>query len=121
MSKKVIHQTFDDLDNTQIASGGETIEYSVNGVFYNIDLNTKNAKGFHKALDYYISHSTKVPRKAAKPAKRTPKSAPPKQQPEGADPTPATIRAWAAENGYTVSVKGRVAADVREAYLAANS
>jgi hypothetical protein len=34
---------------------------------------------------------------------------------------PAEIRAWAAENGYEVSARGRVPAEVRAAYEAANN
>ena len=34
------------------------------------------------------------------------------------DPTPAEMRAWAAVNGYDVSDRGRIPADVRAAYLA---
>jgi len=34
------------------------------------------------------------------------------------DPTPAEIRVWAALNGYEVSDRGRIPADVRAAYLA---
>lgn len=34
------------------------------------------------------------------------------------DPTPAEVRAWAVVNGYDVSDRGRIPADVRAAYLA---
>lgn len=33
--------------------------------------------------------------------------------------TPAEVREWAAANGYTVAVKGRLSKTVREAYTAA--
>lgn len=32
--------------------------------------------------------------------------------------TIAEVRAWAAENGYTVAVRGRIAATVKEAFTA---
>ena len=35
-------------------------------------------------------------------------------------PSAAEIRAWARENGYDVPERGRVSADVREAYAAAH-
>jgi hypothetical protein len=37
-----------------------------------------------------------------------------------AGPTPARIRSWAAQNGFTVSPKGRIPAEVREAYSVAS-
>lgn len=36
-------------------------------------------------------------------------------------PTPAQIRAWAKENGIEVGTRGRLSAEVREAYAAAHA
>ncbi|WP_275792879.1 histone-like nucleoid-structuring protein Lsr2 [Prescottella equi] len=110
MAQKVVVQLIDDLEGEPIDSGGETISFAVNGVEYSIDLNEKNATEFHRKMDYYIKYATRVGgRKAARPAKRTTNGANTQQ-----------IREWANANGYTVSARGRIAADILESYTAAH-
>jgi hypothetical protein len=71
MAKQIFFQLVDDLDDKEIPDGtGENITFSVNGNEYEIDLSDKNAKEFHRKLDYYIGYSTKVGgRKARKSTK----------------------------------------------------
>ena len=110
MAQKVVVQLIDDLDGDPIDIGGETISFAVNGVEYSVDLNDKNATEFHRKMDYYIKYATRVGgRKTARPAKQTSNGANTQQ-----------IREWANSNGYTVSARGRVAADIMEAYAAAH-
>src|SRR5690349_13151082 len=66
MAKKVYVQLVDDIDDKPIESGGEHIAFSVNGVDYEIDLSDKNAKEFHRKLNYYIDHSARVGGKRTK-------------------------------------------------------
>ena len=111
MAQKVVVELIDDLDGEPIDFGGETISFAVNGVEYTIDLNDKNATEFHRKLDYYIRHASKVggrqqPTRAAKPASGGPSS--------------QEIREWASSNGYAVSTRGRIAADIVKAYAAAH-
>lgn len=111
MAQKVIVELIDDLDDEPIDFGGETISFAVNGVEYTIDLNDKNATEFHRKLDYYIRHATKVGGRqtTARPAKPAADGASSQQ-----------IREWAAANGYSVSTRGRIAADIVKAYAAAH-
>lgn len=61
VAKQLITQLTDDIDGTAIDDGsGESIEFSVNGVAYAIDLKSKNAAEFHRKLDYYISHAERI-------------------------------------------------------------
>ncbi|WP_305093522.1 Lsr2 family protein [Prescottella sp. R16] len=108
MAEKVIVELIDDLDGEPIDVGGETISFAVNGVEYTIDLNDKNATEFHRKLDYYIRHAEKVGgrKRPAKPATDAPST--------------QVIREWAAGNGYAVSTRGRIAADIVKAYTAAH-
>lgn len=91
---------------------------SVNGVDYRIDLKDRNAKEFHRKLDYYIEHGERVGGRkrsahtsavidaavaAGKPAKRDPEQT-------------RAIREWANANGYEVSDRGRIPAVVVEAF-----
>ncbi len=111
MAKKVYVQLVDDLDDTPIESGGEHITYSVNGVSYEIDLSDKNANEFHRKLDYYIEHSARVG------GKRTKRNAPSATTglKRDANQTKA-IREWARSNGHTISARGRIPADVEQAF-----
>jgi hypothetical protein len=110
VAQKVIVELIDDLDGEPIDFGGETISFAVNGVEYTIDLNDKNATEFHRKMDYYIRHATKVGgRQAARVAK-----------PAADGPSIPEIREWATRNGYTVSTRGRIAADIVKAYAAAH-
>jgi hypothetical protein len=117
MAERVIRQVVDDIDGTDITDGGgETVEFSVRGATYRIDLSAQNLSKFDKALTPYIKAAEKVsgeerPRKASRKKKgggrsqsRTPLSA---------------IRTWANENGYSVSTRGRIPAEIVEAYEAA--
>lgn len=115
MAKKVYVQLVDDIDDKPIDSGGEHISYSVNGVSYEIDLSDKNAKEFHRKLDYYIEHSARVGGKRAKKAVGTTSTG----QKRDANQTKA-IREWAKSNGYTISARGRIPSDVENAFDAAH-
>ena len=114
MARKVYVQLVDDIDEKPIESGGEHITYSVNGVSYEIDLSDKNAKEFHRKLDYYIEHSTKVGGKRTKKS-----SAPTTGAKRDANQTKA-IREWAKANGHNISARGRIPAEVEQAVDAAH-
>jgi hypothetical protein len=113
MAKKVTVQLVDDLDGTPIPEGdGGTVVFSIDRRSYEIDLSDENQGKLRDALAPFIdagrvvSASSSAPR--ARSASRT----------NGHDL--GAVRAWARENGYTVSDRGRVPAVVLEAYEAAN-
>ncbi|QII06718.1 Lsr2 family protein [Rhodococcoides fascians A25f] len=114
MARKVYVQLVDDIDEKPIESGGEHITYSVNGVSYEIDLSDKNAKEFHRKLDYYIEHSTKVGGKRTKKSSASATGAK-----RDANQTKA-IREWAKANGHNISARGRIPAEVEQAFDAAH-
>ncbi|MFY2787059.1 Lsr2 family protein [Rhodococcus sp. KRD162] len=114
MARKVYVQLVDDIDEKPIESGGEHITYSVNGVSYEIDLSDKNAKEFHRKLDYYIEHSTKLGGKRTKKSGASAAGAK-----RDANQTKA-IREWAKANGHTISARGRIPAEVEQAFDAAH-
>jgi hypothetical protein len=122
VAKQVTIQLVDDIDGSVIDDdSGETIEFVVNGVEYSIDLKAKNANEFHKRLDYYIEHATRVGGRKRKPspaAASTPATAgtPAKRDPEQT----RAIRQWAFDQGYEISERGRIPATVEEAYNAAH-
>ncbi|OZC56284.1 Lsr2 family protein [Rhodococcus sp. RS1C4] len=124
MAKQVIYELIDDIDGTSIDEGqGESIEFSLDGVDYVIDLKNKNANEFRKKVEFYVDYATRVggrKRKAA-PAGAA-QSAPTVSAPTTKrDPAQTrAIRQWAADSGYEINDRGRIPAEIVEAYEAAN-
>ena len=113
MGRKVVVERIDDIDGTPIKNGkGETIPFSVDGVDYEIDLKVKNAREFHKTLDYYIEHATRV---GGRKRRSTPAVAPSQGRSQAKE-----IREWATSQGYELSTRGRIPAEIEEAYNAAH-
>lgn len=108
MAQKVRVLLIDDLDGSDAV---ETISFAVDGVTYEIDLNEKNAGDLRDAFAPWIGHARRSGgRRSA--GRRSSSSA--------RNGDTAAIREWARSNGYEVSDRGRVPAEIREAYTAAN-
>lgn len=111
MAKKVITLLTDDLDGSE---ADRTVEFSLDGVGYTIDLSEKNAGKLRKALDAYIAAGTRVSRGTATGrGGRGGFSAGPARSDREQN---RAIREWAVKNGYTVSERGRIPASVIAAY-----
>ncbi|RDI59614.1 histone-like nucleoid-structuring protein Lsr2 [Nocardia pseudobrasiliensis] len=106
MARKVVVELVDDFDGTSTAV--ETVLFALDGVEYEIDLSTLNSGKLRETLEQWTTHARKVGRNARAtkaPARPTTKSE-----------KTAEIRAWARKNGFTVSTRGRIQADVVAAY-----
>ena len=112
MAQRVNVVLVDDLDGTDAS---ETVNFALDGVDYEIDLSDEHASELRNALSLYVGHGRRTGGRR-KSAKRT--SATPSSSGDGA--SAADIRAWARENGWDVPERGRVSAEVREAYAAGN-
>jgi hypothetical protein len=96
----------DDLDG---GPADRTLQFSLDGSDYEIDLNTGNASAFRHQLAVFLNHARAVdPRRSFRPG-RTASSRQRSRQ----------IRAWAKEQGIPVSDRGRIPANVTERYYAA--
>lgn len=115
MARRIVHQLVDDLDGTVLEVGeGETVLFSLDGAAYEIDLTEHNARALRGALSPFISAGRKI-------SSRTPSTASDARVQRRSDQRDyAPIRAWAVENGFTLSERGRVPAAVLEAYDAAH-
>lgn len=115
MARKIVHQLIDDIDGTVLEVGsGETIYFALDGVAYEIDLTDDNAAALRDALSPYVAAGRSVSSSRGNSASSSNKRRRPGQQDYSA------IRAWAKDNGYQVSERGRVPASVVEAYEAAH-
>ena len=105
MAQKVTVELEDDLDG---GPADETVRFGLGGTDYEIDLSTKNANAFRAQLVPFIEHARKAGRGQRRPG-RTASS-------RGRS---SDIRAWAKDQGITVSDRGRIPASVAEQYEAA--
>lgn len=99
----------DDYDGSD---ADETVSFGLDGVEYEIDLSSKNAAELRESLAVWTAHARKTGgrrRRASSVAKSTESS------------SPSDIRAWAQSQGMEVSSRGRVSAEVREAYQRAHA
>jgi len=115
MARKIVHQLVDDIDGSLLEVGeGETVHFSLDGSAYEIDLTAAHAAELRAALAPYTSAGRRTQRSGGgRPVAAASKR--PNRNPET-----ASIRAWAGENGYKLSERGRIPADVIEAYRAAH-
>lgn len=87
----------------------ETISFALDGVSYEIDLSTKNADKMRKGLAQFIAASRRVGGRSAKGRGAA----------TGGKQETQAIRAWAKDQGLEINDRGRVSAQIREAYEAA--
>jgi len=115
MARRIVHQLVDDVDGTLLEVGeGETVHFSLNGTAYEIDLTTAHADELREAFAPYI----KAGRRAS--ASGAARSASPRRRSSRSGGDTAAIREWAKANGHKVSERGRISAEVVDAYNAAN-
>ena len=114
MAQKMQVLLIDDLDGGDAA---ETVSFALDGVGYEIDLNEGNAARLREALAPWVGHARKAGRTGAPQRPRGGGSG----SGGGAGGESAAVRAWARENGHTVSERGRIPSSVVEAYRAATS
>lgn len=101
----------DDIDGSPATA---TIEFTFDDNNYVIDLSEQHADEFNKALAPYIEHARRGPANKRKPRSSS-EAARAKRQKN------AEIRAWALENGVTVSKRGQLGQDTIAAYEAAHA
>lgn len=114
MARKIVHQLVDDLDGTVLEPGeGETVLFALDGKSYEIDLTADNAQALRDQFANYISAARRM-------SSGSSASASARGRRRNGQTDYAPIRAWAKENGFTVSERGRVPAAIIEAYEAAH-
>jgi hypothetical protein len=98
----------DDLDGD---AADETVAFDLDGKTYQIDLSETHAAQLRELLAPYVAAARRAG--SSPPARGRRTSATPRSVDRQ---DTATIREWAAANGFAVSTRGRIAAQVREAY-----
>ena len=97
------------LDGTDLGETANTLLIAFDGKDYTIDMFDENAETFRHAIAPYIETGRRVTGTRTKSTRTRSNSGNTK-----------AVREWARANGYDVSDRGRIPADVMDAYSAAN-
>lgn len=112
MAKKQITQLIDDLDGS-ILDDGTTVQFSLEGRAYEIDLSGGNAQKLRDAFEPYITAGRSVG--ASAPSVRRVGRGRAVSSRDLVD-----VRSWAQQNGFDINARGRISSAVLEAYDAAH-
>ncbi|MBW1598960.1 Lsr2 family protein [Streptomyces sp. JJ38] len=110
MAQKVQVLLVDDLEGGE---ADETVTFALDGKSYEIDLTEANAQKLRESLAEFVKAGRRTGGRSGGRGKARAGSS-------GGSQDTAKIRAWAKENGYNVNDRGRVPAEIREAYEKAN-
>ena len=113
MAQKVHVVMVDDIDGGEAV---ETVSFALDDAAYEIDLSSANAAALRDAFAPYVA----VARKARSRRNGGRSSGSRRGRRSDGSPAAADIRSWARDNGWTLSDRGRVPAEVRAAYNAAH-
>ncbi|ANI90962.1 histone-like nucleoid-structuring protein Lsr2 [Dietzia timorensis] len=111
MARQINIELIDDIDGTALGEEGVTIYFGLNGTDYSIDLSKENADEFYGVLDPYVRNAQKVSANSRRGGGKS-------RAEKGTDSK--AVRDWARENGYDVSDRGRIPADILRAFAAAH-
>lgn len=112
MARKVVVTLVDDFDGTSTAE--DTVSFGIDGYTYEIDLSDTNATKLRNTFEQWIPYARRTGRIKTGNTRRNTTATPATKSGRRDDLT--AIRAWAVENGHTVSTRGRIAADIIAAY-----
>lgn len=109
MARRVVEVVEDDLTGGE---ADETVTFSLDGVSYEIDLNSANAEQLREALAPYLQ--------VARRAGRVPVTNGRRGRGSTGKTDSAAIRAWAKAQGIAVNDRGRIPGEVVAAFEAAS-
>lgn len=107
--REVVEYTSDLSGNAIEGSSGSTVEFSLDGVSYEVDLTVDEQAELRDKLAPYVSHGTKATSSGKRFTRTT------------VAPDAKVIRAWAQAHGHAVPEKGRIPANIRELYESAHA
>jgi hypothetical protein len=115
MAQKVQVILVDDVDG---GKAEETVSFALDGVSYEIDVSEKNAGALREALAPWVGHARRVGGRSGGGRSRSSSSGGSGRSrgSSGGRHDLSDVRAWARENGYQVSDRGRVSSEVIAAY-----
>lgn len=97
------------VDDTDGSSASESVTFALDGVSYEIDLSETNAKALRADFAKWTGHARRSGSAGGRRARRSAGGAS-RRTDLGA------VREWARANGYEVSDRGRISAEIQAAY-----
>ena len=113
MARQTTVTVTDDLDGS---ANAQEVSFGLDGTSWTIDLSAKNRAALQKALKPYIAKATQQPNRQTRSRAGRPGRGARRTASTPARTDLAEIRAWARSNGYPVSDRGRISAEVQQAY-----
>ncbi len=112
-------QTFlvDDLDGSEAT---QTLTFAFQGATYEIDLNDEHAASLEESFAEWIGAARRTGRGSSSGSSSSSSSSTSRASSAPKRTDLDAVRAWARDNGHTVSDRGRVSNKVLEAYDAAH-
>jgi hypothetical protein len=117
MAQKVIVELVDDLDGTA-SEDISTVSFSLDGADYEIDLNDTNAENLRDALAEFVEAARRTGGRVKRNAGSTKTT---RSRPAASREQTRAVREWARENGFELADRGRIPANVIEAFEEAQS
>jgi nucleoid-associated protein Lsr2 len=120
MAQRTIVTLVDDLTGEE-AENISTVEFALDGMTYELDLTDENSAKLREALSPYAGAGRKIGgrrRSGSRPDRAI------RSNGSGAGynrETLKSIREWAKKNGHSVSDRGRLSAEVRQAWQTAQA
>jgi hypothetical protein len=115
VASRTIVALIDDLDG---GDADETVSFALDGVEYDIDLSANNAAGLRKVLAEFIEPARRT---AGRKNRGAPAMVHTRVDAGGDKAQNQAIRNWARSQGYTVSDRGRIPAELVEKFQEAHS
>jgi hypothetical protein len=109
MAKETVTRLLDDLDG---GVAHETVTFGLDGVMYEIDLSSKNAKKLRTELAVYVEKGSRLSQRRSNGVARTRGGG---TRGAGRDQNRA-IREWAQAKGMEVAERGRIRGDIVEEF-----
>ncbi|WP_394941576.1 Lsr2 family protein [Psychromicrobium sp. YIM B11713] len=110
MAQKRVVELIDDLTG-KATTDGQTVRFGFDGVEYEIDLSPKNAKKLTDTLAPYLEKARRV-RQGRRKGSSTSSSSSSSNDKERLQ----EIRLWAQQNGHQVANRGRIKAEIIQAF-----
>ncbi|SOC56334.1 histone-like nucleoid-structuring protein Lsr2 [Ornithinimicrobium cerasi] len=98
----------------------ETVEFSLDGVSYEIDVNDENASRLRNDLAVWIADARRAGGRRQTRRRQSASSGSGTGSASAKSEELARVREWGRENGYKVSSRGRVPQELQDAYAAAH-
>lgn len=109
MAQKVSIEYIDDIDGSPLGDDGETVEFGFEGRNYQIDLTEENAQKFREFMEVYVENGTRITARKTGGGRSSQKTSTVNNK---------AVREWARAEGYEISDRGRIPAEIIEAYRA---